>query len=102
MSDKVAFRATLNVTAKSEALVTAFAIEHLQERGFRIIQPGQWEKLGKFMERLGVVKYESVHYSIALWERRGNSITVAKSPKGQIREILSDPEFDKFVRRNCK
>lgn len=97
MSDPVQFRATLDVTAASEDVVTGFAIDHLRERGYSVTAPNEkWETLGEFMRRNQISRHEAVHRYIAAWETRGHKIPVRLSPTKCLRELCSNPEFDAF------
>lgn len=101
MSDPVAFRLQLDVTAKSEAVVTDFCIAHLRERGFNVARPHKrWEKVNELCRRLRV-SYMTVQRALGRSDRP--TVIVKRGQKtDRIIEILSNKEFDAFLTRNKK
>jgi len=98
----VRLRALLGVTG-TEACVTEFAVKHLRERAYHVAPPhAQWEKKKDFMRRLGLTHHESVNRDVTLWKKRGGTVEVQTSPRGYLREILSNPAFDEFCQRHKK
>ena len=100
MNDPVQFKATIDVTAESDDAMTAFAIDHLKERGYHVAAPrSNPERPTDFMRRIGIRNWDSLHRDIALWQSGGGALVVRYYPGGRIREIQSNAEFDKFVVR---
>lgn len=100
MSAGVAFKMTLDVTAKSEQAVTEFAIEHLRGRGYYVAKPDEpWEKNGAFCKRVGLYPHR-IREAIERYKLRGGPpIQVdARGQSGRIVFIQSNPNFDNFCR----
>jgi len=102
MSNGVRYSLNLQISAGTEEALTEFAREHLISQGYHVAAPNdKWEKLGEFMIRVGMANYESVHRSIDLFRQRGGTIVVDRTRTGRVMGIMSNVEFDKFVKRNC-
>ena len=55
MSDGVEFKLQLDVSGKSEAHITEFAIAHLRARGYAVASPNEnWELMKNFLKRLDI------------------------------------------------
>jgi hypothetical protein len=101
MSDGVQFKATLDITAQSEEIVTAWAIDHLKERGYQVEKANeQWEKPKAFCRRVGIYGNKLNEY-ITRFEMRGNGRVLVDRAPGKmqrIRALRSCPAFEGFIR----
>jgi hypothetical protein len=103
MSDPVHFKLTLDVTAKSQDVLTQFCSDHLRSIGWHVAPAhSKWESVKGFMTRLGIERHASVHRDIKLWKSRGFTVEINKSQTGYLREILSNADFDEFCLRHKK
>jgi hypothetical protein len=60
MSGPVHFKVTLEVTAKSQDVLTQFCADHLKTIGYNVSPShSNWERLKDFMRRLGLERHES-------------------------------------------
>jgi hypothetical protein len=101
MSDKVQLKVTLEVTAKSEDVLTQFCADHLRSIGYNVAQShAKWESLKEFMARLGLERHASIHRDIKLWRERGNTVQTFQAPTGKLMELLSNTDFDAFCKRH--
>lgn len=97
MSDQVEFKVRLDVSAKGEAIVTDFCVQHLRERGYHVAESREhWETPSQFNKRIGVCK-EAIHRAL----RRPNcpNVVIQRTTTGRIRELLSNAPFEAFVKR---
>jgi hypothetical protein len=100
MSDGVQFKATLDVTAQSEQVVTEFAIAHLKQRGYDVAAPNEkWETLRAFLRRIGV-RYDAFYKSLNHRARPNVLVRRHRGGAGRIAEICSNAAFDAFCRRH--
>lgn len=91
----------LTLEAPTQEAIDAHFIKHLRALGYHVSAPNEhWETLSSFMRRIGLRKSESFHESLRAWEERGNKIFRRVGPTGRIIELLSNPKFDAFCRRN--
>jgi uncharacterized protein with von Willebrand factor type A (vWA) domain len=94
---------TLTLEAATQDEINARMAAHLRDQGYHVAEPHDtWETLTRFMRRIGLHKSESFHESLRAWEERGNKIFRRAGPSGRLIELLSNPAFDAFCRRNKK
>lgn len=99
MSAPVTF--TLSLQALTSDALNAAMIAHLEEQGYGITAPHEaWETPRAFLRRIGLRSHETLQRSIELWNRRGHHLQCSRGPTGRIKELLSNPAFDAFCRRN--
>lgn len=104
MSDRVGFQVRLDVSGKSEAVVTDYCITHLRQRGYYVAAPGAaWEKPRAFCKRVGMYPHR-LHEWVERYQRRGVlPIQVERpTPDGSISALQSNPAFDDFCRSLCR
>lgn len=94
-------RFTLTLEGLSSEALTAAMIKHLEELGYGVTEPNEnWETPAEFLRRVGLRKHELLRRSIRYWEERGHTVLCNRGPHGRIKELLSNPAFDTFCRRN--
>jgi hypothetical protein len=100
MSDPVEFRLQLDVTAKSESLVTDYCIAHLRERGYHVAAPNEkWETPKEFNQRLGI-NHQGLQRALHRPGRPNVAVTYnPRRGKGchRVLAICSNADFDAFV-----
>ena len=103
MSGGIEFKATLDISGKSEDFVTEYCIQHLKQRGYNFTEPNEeWETPTEFMARVKLKRWSSFHRDVRIWLGRGGTLLLRRSSPGgrRIMELLSNPGFDTFCRRN--
>lgn len=99
--DPIHFKVSIDVSAKSESVVTAFCVQHLKQRGFNFTEPHEkWETPTQFKERIGRPNHKSFLDAVALWIGRGKTLMIFRGPTGRIQELCSNADFDAFCQRN--
>ena len=97
----MSFKVTLDVTAESEEHITGWAVSHLQRLGYHVAAPNEkWETPTELMRRIGLSKSETLHASIKVWAGRGRPVPTHRTATGRLMELVSNPDFDAFCRRN--
>ena len=90
-----------SIDAPSQEDIDRKFIEYLRDRGYHVAEPNEaWETLAEFMRRNRLRKNESFHAALTAWEARGHKILRLVGKSGRIIELLSNPAFDAFCRRN--
>ncbi len=91
----------LILESASQAEIDAKLIEHLRERGYSVSHPHEtWEKPYLFLDRIGRCRNFPLRASIREWRRRGGTVLVLDGLSGRVIELLSNPAFEAFCRRN--
>lgn len=92
---------TLTLEAPDQGMINLKLVAYLRDQGYHVADPNDtWETITQFLRRNGLRKYESFHRALRAYEGRGNKIYRRVGKTGRIIELLSNPAFDAFCRRN--
>ena len=91
----------LTLTAPTEAAINDAMIARLREQGYNVTPAGaQWERPGEFLDRIGRCRNFPLRATIRAWRERGGTVLSLDGLSGRVLELLSNPEFDAFCKRN--
>lgn len=91
----------LTLEALTQAEIDAKLIAHLRDQGYNVSAPKEtWEKPREFLDRIGRNRNFPLRASIREWHRRGGTVLSLDGVTGRVIELLSNPAFDAFCRRN--